>query len=105
MDYCRRLLDSARVSLNLIQQRLILLYSGSFEVPPGTLAFSVTLFSICAVICLIVLYLRRVLPSLGGAELGGPTKIKTASFGILLSLWFGYVLLSALQTYGIIAGF
>ena len=80
-------------------------YSGSFEVPPGTLAFSVTLFSICAVICLIVLYLRRVLPSLGGAELGGPTKIKTASFGILLSLWFGYVLLSALQTYGIIAGF
>ena len=73
--------------------------------PPGTLAFSVTLFSICAVICLIVLYLRRVLPSLGGAELGGPKSIKTASFGVMLGLWFMYVLLSALQTYGVIAGF
>ena len=41
----------------------------------------------------------------GAAELGGPKAGKLVSFGLLLGLWVFYVILSALQSYEIIAGF
>ena len=76
-----------------------------FIVPPGSLAFSVTLFTVCALLCLTLLLLRRKMAVFGEAELGGPQTTKYISFGICLALWFIYVLLSSLQSYGIIAGF
>lgn len=45
-----------------------------FRVDPGTLAFSVTIFCIEALICITVIILRRH-PTIGG-ELGGPVKFK-----------------------------
>ena len=79
--------------------------SGQFEVPPGSLAFSVTLFTVCAVALLALIYIRRCLSIFGKAELGGPRNLKIASFGFAVFLWFFYVLFSALQSYGIIPGF
>jgi len=78
---------------------------GQFEVPPGSLAFSVTLFTVCAVALLALIYIRRCLSIFGKAELGGPRNLKIASFAFAVFLWFFYVLFSALQSYGIIAGF
>ena len=80
-------------------------FSGQFEVPPGSLAFSVTLFTVCAVALLALIYIRRCLSIFGKAELGGPRNLKIASFAFAVFLWFFYVLFSALQSYGIIAGF
>ena len=128
--------------------------NSTFRVDPGTLAFSVTIFCIEAVICMIVIVLRRH-PSIGG-ELGGPRKIQarrikvapdrcllavvskkrveTKNFCFLSSakvlfakvkkrnnktvyilqiltalffssLWFIYLILSALESYCIITGF
>lgn len=76
-----------------------------FLVPPGTLAFSVTLYSVCSVICLIFLLVRRLLPIFDNAELGGSNKQKYASAAFLMGLWVVYVLCSALQAYEIIPGF
>ena len=67
----------------------------------GSLGFSVTVFTICAIITIAILMIRRMAPErvFGGAELGGPTVTKYLTAGFLVSLWFLYVLLSALQTY------
>merc|ERR1719220_1498652 len=71
-----------------------------FNVDPGSLAFSVTLYSICSVVGLLFLFVRRVVPFFGNAELGGANdKIKYASGSFLIFLWFLYVLMSALQSY------
>ena len=42
-----------------------------FEVKAGSLAFSVTLYTICAIMAIGLLVLRRFLPVFGKAELGG----------------------------------
>lgn len=50
-------------------------FNGSeFYVDPGTLAFSVTIFCIEALVCITVIILRRH-PIIGG-ELGGPFRFK-----------------------------
>uniref|UniRef100_F1KUR0 Sodium/calcium exchanger 1 n=1 Tax=Ascaris suum TaxID=6253 RepID=F1KUR0_ASCSU len=74
-----------------------------FRVDPGTLAFSVTIFCIEALICIAVIVLRRH-PTVGG-ELGGPMKYKILTSGLFVILWFTYLGLSALESYCIIAGF
>lgn len=74
-----------------------------FRVDPGTLAFSVTLFTIFAFICIAVLMYRR-RPHIGG-ELGGPPLAKTATAGLFFSLWLTYVILSSLEAYCHIRGF
>ncbi|VDM45426.1 unnamed protein product [Toxocara canis] len=74
-----------------------------FRVDPGTLAFSVTIFCIEALICIAVIVLRRH-PTVGG-ELGGPMKYKIMTSGLFVILWFTYLGLSALESYCIIAGF
>ncbi|XP_046696227.1 sodium/calcium exchanger 1a isoform X1 [Silurus meridionalis] len=74
-----------------------------FRVAPGTLAFSVTLFTIFAFICIAVLMYRR-RPSIGG-ELGGPRGAKILTSGLFFSLWLLYIVLSSLEAYCLIKGF
>lgn len=73
-----------------------------FIVNAGSLGFSVAIFMVTSVLCLSVLVARRCMAFFGKSELGGPfgPKLLTALFFVLL--WFTYVLLSALQTYGYI---
>jgi len=74
--------------------------SGAFYVNSGSLAFSVTIFTMCAVVTFAIMMFRRA--SVGG-ELGGPGKNIVA--GVLMSLWFVYILISSLQSEGNISGF
>jgi len=76
-----------------------------FVMNAGTLGFSVTIFTICAVTTLAFLMVRRSLAIFGNAELGGPDMPKYITFGFFIMLWIIYVLLSSLQTYEVIAGF
>merc|ERR1719510_121647 len=71
-----------------------------FKVPVGSLGFSVTVFCIEALLAIVILMLRRN-PSVGG-ELGGPKSVKTVSAAIFVFFWTFYVLLSALEAYGVI---
>ncbi|KAM4595229.1 sodium/calcium exchanger 1-like isoform 2-T2 [Fundulus diaphanus] len=74
-----------------------------FKVDPGTLAFSVTLFTIFAFICIAVLIYRR-RPSIGG-ELGGPRIPKILTTCLFFSLWLMYIVLSSLEANCHIKGF
>merc|ERR1711909_136612 len=71
-----------------------------FEVEPGSLGFSVTIFCIEALLAIIILMLRRS-PVVGG-ELGGPKLFKTISSSIFVFFWCFYVAISALEAYGVI---
>lgn len=75
----------------------------TFEVDPGSLAFSVTLFTIFAFICMAVLLFRR-RPSIGG-ELGGPRVPRLLTSLLFFGLWFLYILFSSLEAYCHIRGF
>merc|ERR1712141_476495 len=70
----------------------------SFEVEPGSLGFSVTIFCIEAFLAIAILMLRRN-PAIAGAELGGPRPIKIASASIFVFFWVFYVFISALEAY------
>ncbi|XP_045895677.1 sodium/calcium exchanger 2a isoform X1 [Micropterus dolomieu] len=74
-----------------------------FRVDPGSLAFSVTLFTIFAFFTMGVLMLRR-RPSIGG-ELGGPRIPRVLTSLLFFGLWFLYVLFSSLEAYCHIQGF
>ncbi|KAM3869554.1 sodium/calcium exchanger 2a isoform 2-T2 [Diretmus argenteus] len=74
-----------------------------FRVEPGSLAFSVTLFTIFAFINVGVLMLRR-RPSIGG-ELGGPRVTKLLTTLFFFGLWLLYILFSSLEAYCHIQGF
>ncbi|XP_017715086.1 PREDICTED: sodium/calcium exchanger 3 isoform X5 [Rhinopithecus bieti] len=74
-----------------------------FHVSAGTLAFSVTLFTIFAFVCISVLLYRR-RPQLGG-ELGGPRGCKLATTWLFVSLWLLYILFATLEAYCYIKGF
>ncbi|XP_036379881.1 sodium/calcium exchanger 2a isoform X2 [Megalops cyprinoides] len=74
-----------------------------FRVKPGSLAFSVTLFTIFAFVCMAVLLLRR-RPSVGG-ELGGPRITKVLTTLLFFGLWFLYILFASLEAYCHIEGF
>ncbi|XP_067389006.1 sodium/calcium exchanger 1 isoform X2 [Emydura macquarii macquarii] len=74
-----------------------------FHVSPGTLAFSVTLFTIFAFISVgVLLYRRR--PDIGG-ELGGPRTAKLLTSSLFVLLWLLYILFSSLEAYCHIKGF
>lgn len=68
-----------------------------YEVKAGALAFSVMIFMVFAVVCLLVIILRRFF---GPGELGGGSFGKKATAAFFLFLWFLYVMLSSLQAYG-----
>nr|XP_020644189.1 sodium/calcium exchanger 3 isoform X4 [Pogona vitticeps] len=79
-------------------------YQGAeFHVSAGTLAFSVTLFTIFAFVCISVLLYRR-RPHLGG-ELGGPKGCRLATTLLFVSLWLLYILFATLEAYCYIKGF
>ena len=75
---------------------------GGFSVPPGTLTFSVMIYSICAILAVATILARRFLPLFGNAELGGTKVPKWICSVFFLILWFLYIILSALQAYGLI---
>lgn len=77
------------------------MYSGSegYFVPSDALGFSVVVFLVCAIICLIILMIRRCVV---GGELGGLSSFgRGVSAFVLCSLWFIYILMSTLQAYNI----
>ncbi|XP_078256041.1 sodium/calcium exchanger 1-like isoform X2 [Rhinoraja longicauda] len=74
-----------------------------FEVQPGNLAFSVTLYTIFAFINYGILLYRRK-PEIGG-ELGGPRTAKLVTTAIFSLLWLLYICLSSLEAYCYIKGF
>ncbi|XP_055359814.1 sodium/calcium exchanger 1-like isoform X4 [Betta splendens] len=74
-----------------------------FQVDPGTLAFSVTLFTIFAFVCIAVLIYRR-RPEIGG-ELGGPRVPKILTTSLFFSLWLMYIVFSSLEANCHIKGF
>ncbi|XP_078609657.1 sodium/calcium exchanger 3-like isoform X5 [Branchiostoma floridae x Branchiostoma japonicum] len=69
-----------------------------FAVPAGSLAFSVMAYSICAILCIIILVIRRIVPAFGRAELGGTPSLKYVSSGLMASLWVLYIVLAILET-------
>lgn len=75
----------------------------TFEVQPGNLAFSVTIFCVCALISCVVLLIRR--NKACGGELGGPRRYKIPTTCLFAGLWVFYVTMSALEAYGVIPGF
>ncbi|CAF1080676.1 unnamed protein product [Adineta steineri] len=74
-----------------------------FTVKAGDLSFSVLVFSVCCILGMTILILRRFLSVFGKAELGGPTIPKYICSIIFVFLWIGYLTLSSLQAYGYIA--
>jgi len=69
-----------------------------YYVPAGSLGFSVVVFCSVAVVCVLVLLIRRCVV---GGELGGSAQGRLLSCGFLCFLWFVYVVASILQTYKI----
>lgn len=74
-------------------------YESSYMVPPGSLAFSVTLFLITSLCCFVILGLRRCFI---GGELGGAGLQRPCSALILVCLWLIYIIGCSLQAYGVI---
>ena len=67
--------------------------NGGFAVPAGSLGFSVSVFSTCAVCAFALLYYRR---RKFGVELGGEQGSAQASAYILFGLWLVYVVSSCI---------
>jgi len=67
----------------------------NYYVPAATLGFSVMVFCFCAVICIIVLLIRR---KVVGGELGGSQLGRSVSAFALVSLWFLYIIMSIMQS-------
>ncbi|XP_012695907.1 sodium/calcium exchanger 1b isoform X1 [Clupea harengus] len=68
-----------------------------FRVDPGNLAFSVTLFTVFALISVSILMYRR-RPDIGG-ELGGPRTAKAVTCMMFFSFWLLYIIFSSLEAY------
>lgn len=72
--------------------------NGNYYVPAGSLGFSVAVFVICAVLCVVTLVIRRYTVK---GELGGSDTGRAISALFLISLWFLYIIMSILQAYGV----
>jgi len=71
----------------------------AFKVPSGNLGFAVALYTAVAILAIGLLVLRRFVV---GGEVGGSKKWAMLSGLFLTILWFIYIILSALQSYGIL---
>ncbi|CAF3411097.1 unnamed protein product [Rotaria socialis] len=71
-----------------------------FTVKAGDLSFSVLVFSVCCILSMSVLIIRRYASVFGNAELGGPVIPKYVCSIFFICLWIGYLTLSGLQAYG-----
>jgi len=72
--------------------------TGAFVVASGDLGFSVIVFTVCAIITISLILVRRK----HGQELGGNKTGAYASGAFLVFLWFMYIILSCACTYGYI---
>lgn len=82
-----------------------------YKVPAGDVAFSVFVFLVVAIVCFLILIIRRVVSipifyfnhfqTIGG-ELGGPKTSKYLSTIILIVLWAIYIVMSILNSEGVI---
>lgn len=70
--------------------------TGVYFVPAASLGFTVIVFVIVAIICLISLVIRRFVV---GGELGGSKFGRYGSMGFFCTLWFIYIVMSTLQVY------
>lgn len=61
---------------------------GGFMVPAGPIVFSVGCFSVCAILCLSMLAIRRYAY---GGELGGPKMAQLRDSSILVLLWLAFI--------------
>ncbi|XP_043208398.1 sodium/calcium exchanger 2-like [Amphibalanus amphitrite] len=77
---------------------------GTFKVERGALAFSVAMYTGCAIVCVSLLVARRYLKVFGNGELGGPTVPRYASGIFVFMLWILYLVMSSLQAYGHLPG-
>jgi solute carrier family 8 (sodium/calcium exchanger) len=85
---------------------LFFIFQGkNFEVPAGSLSFSVVIFTILSLVTMALLITRRSFSIFGNAELGGPKGPKIITGIFLICLWFLYVLIASLQSYEHIPGF
>lgn len=75
-----------------------------FNVNPGNLGFSVTIFCFFALVAISLMMFRRFNPYIG-AELGGPQIPRYVTSLIFFGLWLSYVTLSTLEAYCVIEGF
>jgi len=74
----------------------LLKYDSAYNVPAGSLAFSVIMFLSCSMGCFLILIIRRC--AVGG-ELGGEGVQRPISAFIVFSLWLIYVLMCSLEAY------
>lgn len=74
-------------------------HDSDYEVPPGSMSFSVVMFLSCSMVCFLILGLRRCCV---GGELGGTGCARNLSAGILFSLWLIYVIFVSLEAYGVL---
>jgi hypothetical protein len=78
-------------------------YQGSiFYVRDPALGFSVLLYTILAVVGILLLMFRRSSRACGRAELGGPTGTARLSALALIGLWITYITVVSLQAYEVI---
>merc|ERR1711871_1389044 len=66
-----------------------------FLVFVGDVGYSVTVYSIMACVCVMIIYMRRF--CLGG-ELGGDFTTRTGTSILLIGMWVSYIVLSALES-------
>lgn len=62
-----------------------------FVVEAGNISYTVLVFTVTAIACFIILFVRR---SCIGGELGGPKGLQYVSAAILVALWSIYIMLS-----------
>ena len=76
---------------------------GVFRVDPGSMKFSVILFTSLALVAILLLLIRRFVPMCGQkGELGGTRAASWISALFLILLWVVYVILSTLEGFCII---
>jgi len=75
---------------------------GGYPMIAGSLGFSVVLFCICAICCIITLYIRRFI---FGYELGGTSFTRNITGVFFIGLWMIYVVVSSLEVEGHIKSF
>lgn len=73
--------------------------TGAFVVRKGDLGLSVIVFTICALLTIALLLVRR---AVGRQELGGNRPFALASAAFLVCLWFLYIIMGTLAMYGFI---
>jgi solute carrier family 8 (sodium/calcium exchanger) len=73
----------------------IYLKGGGFVVPQGSLSLSVPIFTVCALICIALLFFRR---WKNGGELGGSKAAQVRDSGFLVLLWIGFTATSAVRS-------